>query len=300
MDPERWKQVDELLQSVLALPSNERDEVLHRACAGNDEVEREVRSLLRAHDKIGGFLETPAIDVAARAMVRSDSAERRNSIVGQTVSHYRVLQVLGSGGMGVVYQAEDIRLGRQVALKFLPGEVALDREAFDRLQREARAASALDHPNICSIYELDEHAGRPFIVMQLLDGQTLRAWIDGGSKKDLTSRLGTTLSLAIQMADALDAAHQKGIIHRDIKPANVFITARGRAKILDFGLAKVLEGNGAAEPSALTTVTSRSALAIEGAGLHLTHTGTTMGTAAYRNWMPGPICFHSGLYFMRW
>jgi eukaryotic-like serine/threonine-protein kinase len=281
MDPERWKQVDELLQSVLALPSNERDEVLHRACAGNDEVEREVRSLLRAHDKIGGFLETPAIDVAARAMVRSDSAERRNSIVGQTVSHYRVLQVLGSGGMGVVYQAEDIRLGRQVALKFLPGEVALDREAFDRLQREARAASALDHPNICSIYELDEHAGRPFIVMQLLDGQTLRAWIDGGSKKDLTSRLGTTLSLAIQMADALDAAHQKGIIHRDIKPANVFITARGRAKILDFGLAKVLEGNGAAEPSALTTVTSRSALAIEGAGLHLTHTGTTMGTAAY-------------------
>jgi serine/threonine protein kinase len=281
MDPEQWKQVDELLQSLLALPSEDRNEFLHRACAGNDEVEREVHSLLQAHDKIGGFLEKPAIDIAARAMARSDSTEQSDSIVGQTVSHYRVLQVLGSGGMGVVYQAEDIRLGRRVAMKFLPSEVVLDRVAFDRLQREARAASALDHPNICSIYELDEHAGRPFIVMQLLEGQTLRAWIDAGSKGDLRSRLGAMLNLAVEMADALEAAHQKGIIHRDIKPANVFVTPRGHAKILDFGLAKVLEGNPSAESSAETTVTDRSALPVEGAGLLLTLTGSTMGTASY-------------------
>jgi serine/threonine protein kinase/Tfp pilus assembly protein PilF len=285
MDPERWRQVDELLQSVLVLPSNERDEFLQRACNGSDELERQVRSLLQAHDKVGGFLETPAIQIAARAMAQGDSREPGGSMVGQTVSHYRVLQVLGSGGMGVVYQAEDIRLGRRVAMKFLPGEVALDRMAFERLQREARAASALDHPNICSIYELDEHAGQPFIVMQLLEGQTLRTWIDAAAKEDSTSRLGATIDLAIQMADGLEAAHQKGIIHRDIKPANVFITARGHAKILDFGLAKVLEENAAAESSpeapAETAATDRSGPPVDRSGLQLTMTGTTMGTASY-------------------
>ena len=169
------------------------------------------------------------------------SSPLTENLTGKKISHYRVLQLLGGGGMGVVYQAEDLKLGRQVAMKFLPGELASDPAAFERMQREARAASALDHPNICAIYELDEHAGQPFIVMQLLEGKTLRQWIENFSSENQHLRLNQLLDLAIQIADGLAAAHQKGVIHRDIKPANIFITSRGEAKILDFGVAKFLE-----------------------------------------------------------
>src|SRR5262245_4103105 len=230
MKPERWRQVDQLFQAALERAPEDRAAFISEACGEDGSLRHEVEALLAADGETKGFIEAPAYAVAAPLIVGGDT----QSLLGKTLGHYQIISLLGKGGMGEVYHARDTRLGREVAIKVLPREYSADADRLRRLEQEARAAGALNHPNVLTIYDIGMRENAPYIVSELLIGESLRERMRGEALP-----LRRAVDYAIQIARGLAAAHEKGIIHRDLKPENLFLTKDGRLKILDFGLAKL-------------------------------------------------------------
>jgi eukaryotic-like serine/threonine-protein kinase len=273
MTPDRWTQINELYQAALDHEANQRATFLERACHGDTELRREVESLIAAHEQAGSFITEPALKMAAKVL----AGDQTSSLVGVTFSHYRIESLLGVGGMGEVYLAEDTSLGRKMALKLLPKFFTTDTERLHRFEQEARSASALNHPNILTIYEIGQDDGRHYTATEFVDGETLREHLTNS-----TMTINEVVDVAIQIASALQAAHQAEIVHRDIKPENIMLRRDRVVKVLDFGLAKLLAGKGDRETGRVgeedpTIATSPSQPVYSS----VTNPGVVMGTVRY-------------------
>src|SRR5262245_58621401 len=250
---ERWATVKRLHQAALERAASERAAFLDEACAGDEALRDEVQSLLAYEQDAASFMESPAVDVTAHR-VRFGHAM---PLVGRTLSHYQVQSLLGRGGMGEIYLARDPRLERAVALKILPPDLAFDADRMQRFTQEAKAASALNHPNVATIHDIGQSGDVRFIVMEYVEGQTLAERIASGPLA-----VAEIVDVAVKVADALEAAHAKGITHRDIKPANLMLTARGQVKVLDFGIAKTARGEGSPLTEEVTTTGTQTAVGL--------------------------------------
>ncbi len=257
MQPERWQQIDKLVETALEQEESQRAAFLEKACAGDETLRQEVETLLAAHKQVGDFIEAPALEVAARELAE----DRTQSLVGQRLGSYKILSLLGAGGMGEVYLAQDSKLDRRVALKFLPEYLQHDSTARKRFLREAQSAAALDHPFICHIHEVGEEEGKSFIAMEYVQGTTLTEKLAEGPLP-----LKDALQEATEIAEALEAAHKQNIVHRDLKPSNIMLTPEGHVKVMDFGLAKRVTPTEGQEKEIT---------------MALTREGSTLGTVPY-------------------